>query len=309
MKQNKIIQKYKNGDTYGILFSDGTRILDNRSDEPFDLEWPVSIDLNISNYCEKGCSFCYQNCTRKGKSADLNKIKKLLHPFMEVAININMGYDINNKEFTDFLGYCRDNNIVVNATINQEDLFSTYPLVGYNTTLRKIDDCVRLQSSGLLNGLGVSFTNIKTIDKISEPLKNIVIHVIAGIIDTKDLDILVKKGYNILILGYKQKGRAEHNELPDMTSLKEWLKDNLGKNESALCFDNLAIKQLGIKELITQQQWEDFYQGDEGTISMYVNGVDMTFACNSFTKDNHNIGDYNIQEMFDIVRREAKHNG
>lgn len=304
----KIIQQYKNGDTYGILFDNGTRILDNHSDEPFNLEWPVSIDLNISNYCEKGCPFCYQNCTREGKSADLNKIKDLLHPFMEVAININMGYNIIDTQFTSFLQYCKDNHIVVNATINQEDLLQLSPHnydIG-KMTIDRLTEISTLQDMGLINGLGISFTNINTINEVKKKIKNVVIHVIAGIINTKDLDILTKEGYNILILGYKQKGRAEHNELPDMSSLKEWLKNNLGNNKNVLCFDNLAIKQLGVKELISQEQWDNFYQGDEGTISMYVNGVDMTFACNSFTKETYNIGDYSIQEMFNIIRKEKQ---
>ncbi len=296
---NKIIQKYKNGDTLGILLDDGTRILDNHSDEPFHLEWPASVDLNISNYCEKGCPFCYQNCTRQGKHADLEKIKNILYPFMEVAININMGYDIDD-EFINFLEFCKNNNIVVNATINQEDLLSKRS---------RLWNIKMLQVRGLIKGLGISFTDINTINIAKKVLKNIVVHVIAGIIDVKDLDILVKEGYNILILGYKQKGRAEHNELPDMAYLKNWLRDNLNNSSSVLCFDNLAIKQLGVKELISQEQWDNFYQGDEGTISMYINGVDMTFACNSFTPWHCDIGNYNIQEMFDIVRKEAVSNG
>lgn len=73
----KVIYKCKNGDTDVILFDDGTREMDNHlENEPFHLEWPVSIDLNISNYCERGCPFCYQNCTKQGKSTDLNVIKK-----------------------------------------------------------------------------------------------------------------------------------------------------------------------------------------------------------------------------------------
>lgn len=302
----KILQKYKNGDTDIILLDNGTREMDNHQDGvPFNLEWPASVDLNISNYCEKGCPFCYQNCTKQGKNADLRKIARLLHPFMEVAININMGYDVTDKYFTGFLAYCKKHHIVVNATINQEDLLGTFHHINQDTIIYKITEIAGLQKMGFINGLGISFTDINTIDEAQDVLKNIVIHVIAGIIDTKDLDKLVEKGYNILILGYKQKGRAENNELPDMTLLRKWLKDNLTNHNSVLCFDNLAIKQLGIKELISQEQWDKCYQGDEGTISMYLNGVDMKFACNSFTKETHDIGDYNIQEMFDIVRKEA----
>lgn len=293
----KVIYKCKNGDTDVILFDDGTREMDNHlENEPFHLEWPVSIDLNISNYCERGCPFCYQNCTKQGKSADLNVIKKkLLHPYMEVAININMGYNID-EDFIDFLQFCKDNHIIVNATINQDDI------------MQRKEQIVSLQNDGLLHGIGISLTKISKEElEFFKDIKNVVFHVIAGLVSIDDLELLISK-FSVLILGYKQKGRAENTELPDMTLLKEWLKNNIGFNENVLCFDNLAIKQLGVRELLSDEEWAMLYQGDEGTISMYVNGVDMKFACNSFTKNNYDIGDYNIQQMFDIVRKEA-HNG
>lgn len=296
----KIIQSYKNGDTKVILFDNGTRILDNMTNEPFHLEWPVSVDLNISNYCEKGCSFCYQNCTRNGKSADLDKIITLLHPNMEVAININVGFKID-LNFLDFLEKCRDNNIVVNATINQDDLKD------------RLSEIVMLQDYGLLHGIGVSYTggfdnmgNVShDIKHLRESLNNVVIHVIAGLIDPTDLEMLKDYGYNVLILGYKQKGRAEKNELPNMNDLIDWLSRNINNfGNSVICFDNLAIKQLKVREMVSDDKWEIYYQGDEGTISMYINGVDMTFAQNSFTSQHYDIKGYNIQEMFDIVRKE-----
>ena len=288
----RIIQKCKNGDTDYTLFDNGTRILDNHKNAPFNLEWPVSIDLNISNYCERGCPFCYQNCTREGKSADLNKIKSLLHPFMEVAINFNMGYNIDTSVI-DFLEYCRKNNIIVNATINQDDL------------LTRKEEIMELQDRDLIHGLGISVTSI-TPDYLPnfDGLKNVVFHVIAGLINPEYLEILLSK--SVLILGYKQKGRAEHNDVPNMTNLKQWLTENLDNTVGTLCFDNLAIKQLGIKDMIPDYVWQECYQGDEGTISMYINGVDLTFAVNSFTDKTHPIGDYNIEEMFNIVRKEGK---
>lgn len=289
----KVLLQCRNGDTLYTLFDDGTRILDNHKDsEPFNLEWPTSIDLNISNYCEKGCPFCYQDCTKEGKSADLDKIKTLLHPFMEVAININMGYAID-MNFINFLEYCRDNNIIVNATINQTDF------------MNRKNEIIKLQEYGLLHGIGISLTNItKDILPLFRDVKNLVFHVIAGLVSIDQLELLSE--FPVLILGYKQKGRAKDNELPQMSYLKEWLKININTSTNVICFDNLAIKQLDIKDMISSEQWEKYYQGDEGTISMYINGVDMTFAQNSFTTKNYEIGNYNIQEMFDIIRKEEK---
>lgn len=286
---NKI--RYLNGNTFVVLdLTNGTRYMETvNDDEKFNLNFPVSIDLNISNYCEKGCSFCYQNCTKQGKNADLDKIKLLLHPFMEVAININVGYKID-MQFIDFLEYCRDNHIIVNATINQTDL------------MNRPKEIRMLQDYELLHGIGVSYD--KHIAYNNANLNNIVIHVIDGLVNNVELNELTAQGYNILILGYKQKGRAKDNDLPDMSELKDWLKDNLQKTKSIISFDNKAIEQLGIRKLVNDKMWNMCYQGDEGTISMYINGVDMTFAQNSFTDIYYNINNYNIQEMFDIVRKE-----
>lgn len=294
----KLIYTIKNGDTHMLLFDNGTRILDNMKDSPFELKWPVSVDLNISNYCTKGCSFCYAGNTKEGKHADLEAIKKILHPYMEVAININEGFPIDMK-FVDFLEYCRDNHIVVNATVNQDDLY-------WNRT----EEILQLQDYGLLNGIGISYTHQgRWDDHIHSKLKNVVWHVIAGLIDVKTLNWLKGKKQNILILGYKQKGRAKDTELPDMTELKAWIKDNINQLESVLCFDNMALEQLSVKELIDDKTWSECYQGDEGTISMYINGVDMTFSCNSFTDVIYPIDTYNIEEMFGIIKAVKTYKG
>ena len=41
-------------------------------------DFPELVDLKISDYCDLGCSFCYQNSTRRGKHGDLQVIKDVI---------------------------------------------------------------------------------------------------------------------------------------------------------------------------------------------------------------------------------------
>lgn len=57
---------------YSSLFNKKTgffaRIEDKGFDEPFWSEsGPELLDISITNYCRKGCSFCYRHSTKKGK--------------------------------------------------------------------------------------------------------------------------------------------------------------------------------------------------------------------------------------------------
>ena len=68
-------------------------------------------------------------------------------------------------------------------------------------------------------------------------------------------------------------------------------------------FDNLAIKQLDVKNILTDNEWQEFYQGDDGTMTMYVDGVKQQFAMTSTSPTRYDLLD-NIDDMFKIVKEE-----
>ena len=41
-------------------------------------EFPESIDLKITNYCENNCKYCYANSNKEGKHANKNFIKDII---------------------------------------------------------------------------------------------------------------------------------------------------------------------------------------------------------------------------------------
>ena len=84
----------------------------------------------------------------------------------------------------------------------------------------------------------------------------------------------------------------------------QWLKENLAAYKSNLkvvSFDNKAIEQLNVQDLLTDDEWKEFYQGDDGTMTMYVDGVNQQFAKTSTSEKRYDLLD-NIEDMFKIIK-------
>ena len=71
-------------------------------------------------------------------------------------------------------------------------------------------------------------------------------------------------------------------------------------------FDNLAIEQLGVRRLLTDGEWREFYMGDDGRYTFYIDMVAGTFARNSLSQERYDIGMKSIDEMFKIIRKYEK---
>lgn len=71
--------------------------------------------------------------------------------------------------------------------------------------------------------------------------------------------------------------------------------------------DNLAIEQLNVKSLLTNEEWEEFYAGEEGSSTFYIDMVERKFAKNStasFDK-RYDLLD-SVDEMFHVIKDENK---
>lgn len=67
----KLLQSYTNGNYIVKIYSDGTKIRITEEDK-FIPEFPESIDMKITDYCEVGCPMCHENSSIKGKHANFN---------------------------------------------------------------------------------------------------------------------------------------------------------------------------------------------------------------------------------------------
>jgi hypothetical protein len=70
-------------------------------------------------------------------------------------------------------------------------------------------------------------------------------------------------------------------------------------------FDNLAIEQLEASRLVTPEEWEEMYMGDDGDFTFYIDLVDQTFAQDSMSQIKYPLLD-SVDEMFKVIRENKK---
>ena len=76
---------------------------------------------------------------------------------------------------------------------------------------------------------------------------------------------------------------------------------------NVVSFDNLAIEQLDIKDIVSYKDWDEFYMGDDSQYTFYLDLVEGKFAGNSLAPrdERYDILD-NIDDMFNKIRKEVK---
>lgn len=283
---------YPNGNYQVTIFDDGTKIRENDL-EFFAPEFPESIDMKITNYCDRNCPYCHENSGINGTHAMFQApFLGTLRPFTEIAIG--GGNPLSHPELRKLLLYFKDRKIIASMTVNQ---------IHFKTNLELINNLV---SNKLIYGLGVSL--VKITDNFISSVKqfdNAVLHVINGIVTIDEIKTLVNNQLKILILGYKQyTGRGKDFYSAEVEKRKTELYSYLPKiinKFKVVSFDNLAIEQLDVKRLMTDKQWNEFYMGNDGQFTMYIDLVKQEFAKSSTSTQKFSLLS-NINEMFHQVK-------
>ena len=280
----KLLSKYRNGNYNVAIFDDGTKIRYNDLDCLIP-EFPESMDMKISNYCPFNCPMCHEKSSEDGEYGKIlhHPFIKTLHSGTELALG--GGAVTYHPDLIPFLEELKEQGVLPSITINQREWEET-----------KIDYLINNQ---LIYGLGVSFTNVddEVWDKIlSYP--NAVVHLIAGYHSRDVFEYFANKGAKILILGYKNWGRGEdyfknysNQIMVRMRELKEIL-PTLFTRCKVVSFDNLSIKQLDIRTVIGEEKWKEFYMGDDGQYTMYVDMVKQECAKSSTSPDRFPLSEF-----------------
>lgn len=290
--------RYQNGNyTVTIDTQNGTKIRENDIDF-FRADFPESMDIKITNRCDMGCAMCHENSTKDGLHGDIMSegfIDKL-HPYTELAIG--GGNPLEHPDLVPFLEKCKELELIPSMTVNQMHFINNKNFLKH------------LIDQHLIYGLGISLThaNEEFIETVKE-FPNAVIHVINGIVHPVQLEALANNGFKILILGYKEFRRGEvmyQYQSAAIEQLKQMLYDRLPqiiKDEwfEVVSFDNLAIKQLDAQRLMSDEDWEQFFMGDDGSATMYVDMVNREFAKSSTSTERYPLED-DIVTMFEKIR-------
>lgn len=296
----KLLQSYTNGNYNVKIYSDGTKIRITEEDK-FIPEFPESIDMKITDYCEVGCPMCHENSSVKGKHADFNyKFLDTLKEGTEIALG--GGNALSHPNLKEFLEKLNSKKVICNMTIHN--------------SVKEFDLLISLLYKNLIHGLGISANNPKEFRNVENiisilikngiPIDNIVLHVIEGIVNYKDLiefkDILPDK---ILILGNKLFGRGlEYNHKNGLwlNEKRKMLINNINqifRTFKVVATDNLAIETLELRKRLDEYTFNSYYMGDEGEFTMYIDLVEGKYAKNSTTRMvNRKSITENISEMF-----------
>ncbi len=290
--------RYQNGNyTVTIDTQTGTKIRENDLDF-FRADFPESMDIKITNRCDMGCPQCHENSTKDGLHGDIMSEGFIdrLHPYTELAIG--GGNPLEHPDLVPFLEKCKSLKLIPSMTVNQ------FHFMKNQSFLKSLVD------QHLIYGLGISLTHIteEFVETVKE-FPNAVIHVINGIVHPTQLESIANNGFKILILGYKEFRRGEvmyQHQSVAIEQLKQMLYDRLPEIIKdgwfeVVSFDNLAIKQLDAQRLMSAEDWEQFYMGDDGSATMYVDMVNREFAKSSTSTERYPLED-DIITMFEKIR-------
>ena len=294
----ELLGRYKNGNFVTTILSDGTKIRETKDDE-FIPSFAENMDVKICNYCDMGCKFCHEGSTINGKFGNIlnEKFIDTLHPYQEIAIG--GGDATSHPDLIPFLKKLKERKVIANMTVNQIHFEKKYELIK------------KLVDEKLIYGLGVSLVNpTKHFIELIKQYSNAVIHVINGVLKPSDIKALENNNLKMLILGYKHLRRGNEyfeEEQKDIEVKQQWLYENLEdiiQKFKVVSFDNLAIEQLDVKRLLTQEEWDEFYMGDDGKVTYYVDMVERKFAQSStapFDK-RYDLLD-SVDDMFKVITR------
>lgn len=218
---------------------------------------------------------CAEQSTPDGEHADLrHPIFNTINPYTELAIG--GGNPLEHPDLVWFLLKMQRRKVICNLTINVVHFMR-------DDTQYKLK---LLTEQGAIHGLGISVPD-QIPDGFLDTVKqypNAVIHTIAGVTPPLVFDQLADHSLNLLILGYKAKGKGyqcfianEQMILDRIYGLEQrlpWLK----KHFKAVAFDNLAVGQLNLRKNLPGEDYDKLYMGDDGEFTMYIDMVEKRYG-------------------------------
>lgn len=287
------ISRYTNGNCMVELSEDGTKTRMWVGDpKP---EYPESIDLKITDHCDAGCPYCHEKSTLRGQHASTDFLLGLINDGLPqgAELAIGGGNPMNHPDLHDILIEARCAGLVSNLTINEEHFY-------YSVRLLSL-----FQLNRLVYGVGVS---VKSLSRLPLPgqatLNNLVWHTIVGVGNPQS--ILTYPAERVLVLGYKDFGFGTkyHTQRIDdnMQRWRFWMNAILAR-VLYVSFDNLALKQLDIRNRVSKDVWDSSYMGDDGKFTMYIDAVKQEYAASS-TSPRRPCGSMSVKEMFGDLQNE-----
>ena len=291
-----LLGTYVNGNTIVAMYDDGTKVRYTKDGESPAPEYPESMDLKITNCCDLGCPMCAEQSSPDGSHAPLDiPLIKSIHPHTELAIG--GGNPLSHPQLSAFLHYMDFRNVICNLTVN---------------AVHFMDNIARLKElcdRKLIHGLGISVPTAVPDGLIPAltDFPNAVVHTIAGVTPWAVYEALADHDLNLLILGFKAKGNGWSYFNNDALRVVQSACDlrhnllNLRHRFKAVAFDNLAVTQLALRDLLSPDEFDELYMGDDGEFTMYIDLVTGRYGKSS-THELTKIDADTVSELFQKLK-------
>lgn len=242
-----IITKYHLNQKYTTIFNQGTGLFirkeDDGEDEPFwASDGPELLDVSITSYCERECSFCYRQANRDGHHIAFSDVRSIILQAKEIGvlqIALGGGNPNQHPDFINILRLIRENGIVPSYTTNGEGLsdeilmasrkycgavaISVYSPFDENMYLRLVN---RVQSYGIKVNLHIILCN-DTIGKIMNWLSN--------------PPAFLKKANAVIFLNYKNVIAGDDLSIKDKTVWRKFYYAVEHSNDLSIGFDSCTV--------------------------------------------------------------------
>lgn len=255
------------------------RVPDKKEKDPF---WsphgPELMDISITNWCDKGCLFCYKSSTKHGKHMALDDYKRVIDQAAEMRtfqVALGGGNPNQHPDFIEILEYTVSKGVVPNYTTNGRGLSD------------EILDTTRKYCGA------VAISAYPPYDEAAEGIKKLTHHSIKTnvhfILDAVSIDTAIDwlneppaflKGINaIVFLNYKPSGRKVFEErfLRHSTRLDEFFRLAISpQRKLKVGFDACCVSGVFAR---TNANTSMVDACDAGRFSMYVSEDMKVYPC------------------------------
>lgn len=250
---NNPITCRKDGDIWTIYNSrTGAKIRFSFGDTetPFpspDSEWypttPELVDMKITDYCEKGCDFCYQDSTKVGEHAEIGKIFSWIHELANAKVfelALGGGEPTSHPHFLEILRFAKNNGITPNFSTRTFKWLDDYDYTasvleligGFARTVTTVEEanlaCKRIKEFS--NKVSNKYVNVAYL--LQEKMR---FQIPMGTVTKNEFEKIIREAaieqINITLLGYKTSGRGADHQRIDYP----WWLDVVCKTVNEVC--------------------------------------------------------------------------
>jgi hypothetical protein len=246
---------------------------------------PELLDINITDFCDKGCSFCYRGCTESGKHADSYQLNMMIETFSKLGVfelALGGGETLCYPGLLPLLKRVKEHKMIANITT--ADIRSLRYVSFWNQLM---------EDTG---GIGLSVSSMDDFELLKRTVEQfwgkhthlslrLTLHLIVGgpLTEENLHEVIAYAGvshFDILLLGFKHSGRGEKHKEWTLSSgfLKKVKEDNQYLSLAAdtvfvVNYENM-MRDSGVDEKL--------YYKHEGVVSKYIDAVSMKIGKSSY---------------------------